>query len=101
MSAAVALPEGYEVVKDEYDIPCDFVACATMHRHLHNERYERPQTEFVAHPVTGETKTVRVATWHNLTKHQWVILLNGVRVGDAHDRKRDAVAEVTRFQPTI
>jgi hypothetical protein len=89
----------YEVVQDSDEIACDHPACATMHRRLHNERYDRPEQEWVTNLRTGEEKQVTVETYHMLTRKYWVVLRNGVKVADTYHTKREALAEAAR-KPT-
>lgn len=96
---AIPTAADYEVVKDTYDSPCDHPSCAITHRRLHNVAHD-PIFEPVRLP-NGVEKTVRTTTSHVVTHHQWVILLNGARVGDAHDTRREAWTEVERLHPII
>lgn len=100
--APAAEADVWEVVQDEYEMPCDHPACATMHRHLHNYRYDTPQWETVENLRTGEARQVKVSTYHMKTVRQWVITHNGERanhhaLSDAWDTKREAVAMLKRY----
>lgn len=98
--AKVALPEGYEVLKQEYEVPCEHIACDLMHRHLYNSEYEKPQLIDVFN-MEGESVGARwESRFHMKQRVEWVILLNGQRVGDAHGTKGEAVAEAMT-KPTI
>ena len=91
MTATAQLPEGYTVEREEYDgAPCEHPMCAKLHRRFYTGTEEG--TETVEYP-SGRTETVRVRGSHSKKVVEWVILLDGRRVGSAHDTKRDAVAE--------
>lgn len=96
------LPEGYEVVKDPYEIGCDHMACDVMHRHLYNATYADGVRNVNLYNIEGEwIGTRNESRFHMKTINQWVILLNGERVGDAHDTQQGAFAEVVKHKPTI
>lgn len=86
----------WTVVKDEFESPCDHALCYLLHRRFftgterHCEDIEGPNGYLRSEYLTG---------WHMKTNHQWVILRDGERVGDAHDTKRAALAQATR-KPT-
>ena len=103
LDAAIAAAEArptYEVVKDTYEVPCEHPACPTMHRHLHNVRYETRQQEWTEDLATGRARLVTVTTGHTKTVVEWIVLRNGVRVGDAHTTKRDALADAATHPTT-
>lgn len=87
-----------EVVKDVHEVPCEHVACDLMHRHLYNEEIMGGPTLITVYNMEGRDMGLRYESrFHMIRRTQWVVLVNGERVGDAHDRKRDAVAEAMRL----
>lgn len=91
----------YEVVRDEYDVPCEHPACDVMHRHLYNSEYADGSRLIDLYNMQGEwIGQRRESRYHTRTVRQWIILRDGERVGDAHDTKREALAEAAT-RPTI
>lgn len=96
------LPEGYEAVREEYEVPCDHPACDTMHRHLYNSTYVDGPRSVDLYNMDGEwIGSRRESRFHMARRSEWVILLNDVRVGDVHDTQQGAYDEIVRRQPTI
>jgi hypothetical protein len=95
------VPEGYEVVREDYEVPCDHFACDTLHRHLYNANYSTGPQMVTLYNMQGDEIGSRwESRFHMAQRREWVILLNDVRVGDAHDTQQDAYAEAVR-KPTI
>jgi hypothetical protein len=94
------LPEGYEVVKQEWEDACQHPACDFAHRHLYNAN--RPESALIeVWNLRGEYVGVRrEGRYHEITRTEWVILLDGKRVGDSHGTRREARAEAMT-RPTV
>ncbi len=87
----------YEVVRDEFPVPCSHPACALLHKRYHEGSEWSYET---AELPNGELRRVRVQGVHEATRTQWLVLRNGVRVDDAEprDTKREAMAELARVR---
>lgn len=94
------VPE-WQVVKNEYDLPCEHPGCDLVHRHLYNATYDAPVLVTVydmrGEHIVGSRWETR---YHVKHRTEWVILHHGERVGNAHDTKREALAEMATH-PTI
>lgn len=98
--ACLTLATGYTVEKNEYEVPCDHMACDVMHRHLYNSDYAE-RTLVTLYNMDGEAIGTRWEhRFHMAQRTEWVVLLHGVRVGDSHDTKREAEAQAAT-RPTI
>jgi hypothetical protein len=80
----------WTVVKDSFESPCDHPMCALLHARFHEGTETR--TEWVDLPNGGRT-LVTVRGVHEKTNHQWLVLRNGQRVGNAWDTKREAIRD--------
>lgn len=87
----------YVVVKEEWEIPCDFYACETMHRHLANRPVEPFWTDVynLQGDKIGRREIRRV---HDVKRTDWLVIdmASGDRV-DAYDRRKDARAHAERL----
>jgi hypothetical protein len=96
------IPAGYTVEKQTYEVECHHPACDMMHRHLYNTEFADGQRHLID---VFDMDGLRIGTrwesrFHMAQRTEWVILLNGVRVGDAHGTKREAIREAVS-KPTI
>ena len=98
IAEATAEPVGYEVVRDEYPVPCEHPLCALLHRRFHEGT---EVSDELVQFANGTEKWVRVRGIHEKMNREWIILLDGRRVGSAHATKRDAQREIDTFHPTI
>lgn len=79
----------FTVERGDYPMPCDHPMCALLHRRFREG--SEMHDEWVSLP-NGEDRLVRVRGVHEKTVRQWIILRDGVRVGDAYDTKREALS---------
>lgn len=91
----------YEVVKNEYEVPCEHPACPVMHAHLDNVTFDHVELCEYTDLRTGEQKSVWKRTGHLKTNIEWVIVKDGERapesgLDEAFDTKRDAIAALKR-----
>lgn len=91
------IPE-WQVVKNEWGVPCSHPSCAILHKRLAKEPYAdgAVHTEWATRPG-GIDVRVQTRYWHEVTRFDWIVLHNGERVGDPSDTKREALAAMMRL----
>jgi hypothetical protein len=90
----------YTVVRQEYEVPCEHPACDVVHRPFYNNSYDEPRWVKLYDMNGNEVGSRWESRYHMKLRVEWVILLDGERVGDAHATKRAALAEAAT-KPTI
>lgn len=89
----------YTVEKDSMEIPCEHIACDTIHQRVYNVDHGHP-TLIELYNLAGDVIGTRwESRAHVLTRVQWIVLRDGVVVGDAPATKRAAL-EQAATRPT-
>lgn len=87
----------YRVVKQEWDMPCDHYACDSVHRHLYNERYDKPQLVEI-YDLQGNYRGVESRTmWHSKQRVQWAVVGRDGFAVEVFDTRREARAHADRL----
>lgn len=96
--AAADEPHGWTVEPNDYEVPCEHVACDMVHRHLYNA--ERATRELVeVYNMFGDHVDNRWETrFHMRTVRQWSIVgPDGFSV-ESFDTRREAYANLPRYE---
>lgn len=87
----------FEFVKDQFPVPCQHPSCPLIHKRFFTASMDNtPYWETVDLPGGGQT-TVRVTGFHEVTRTQWLVLLDGERYGDPYDTRKEAKDEAERL----
>ena len=92
-----AEPEGWHVERNDYEVPCEHVACDLMHRHLYNGAMDRTLIE--VYDMRGNLTGHRWETGvHMRTVRQWSVVNPEGYAVESYDTRREARANLSRFE---
>lgn len=97
--AAADEPRGWTVERNDYEVPCEHVACDLIHRHLYNGAMHRTLIE--VYDMRGNLTGHRWETGvHMRTARQWSIVGPDGFAVESYDTRREALANLPRFERT-
>lgn len=92
-------PRGWTVERTDYEVPCEFIACDLMHRHLYNADLASRQLVSI-YNMHGEHIDNRWETrFHMRTVRQWSVVNPEGFAVESYDTRREALRHLSKEHP--
>jgi hypothetical protein len=93
--AAADEPPGWHVARNDYQVPCEHIACDLIHRHLYNAPMDRTLIE--VYDMHGNHIDNRWEDRHHMrTVRQWSVINPEGYAVESYDTKREAMKHLPR-----
>lgn len=92
-------PRGWTVERTDYEVPCEFIACDLMHRHLYNA--DRAVRELIeVYNMHGDRVANRWETrFHMRTVRQWSVVGPDGFAVESYSTRREATRHLPEESP--